>query len=92
MQQKYDVKTSVLASSEDTPPVRGPAYVEPVPQEPAVSVGRLSLLLVPPRDDMGDARGQRVRGPPEPQSRRARVYHHDEVALYLLKAPQRARE
>lgn len=74
------------------PPERGPPYVEPVPEEPAVSVGRLSLLLVPPRDDVGNAHGQRVRGPPEPQSRGPRVYHHDEVALDLLKTPQRARE
>lgn len=67
-----------------------PAYIEPVPQEPAVPVGRLSLLLVPPGDDMGDAHGQRVRGPPEPQRGRAGVYHHDEVALDLLK--HRARQ
>lgn len=40
---------------------------------------------------MRDPRGQRVRGPPEPQGGRAGVDHHDEVALYLLKAAQRAR-
>lgn len=70
---------------------RGRAYVEAVPEEPAVPVGRLALLLVPPRDHVRDARGQRVRGPPEPQGGRAGVDHHDEVALYLLKAAQRAR-
>lgn len=81
MRQKYVVKTPILASS----------YIEPVPEEPAVPVGRLSLLLVPPRDDVGDAHGQRVRGPAEPQSGGAGVDHHDEVALDLLKAPQGAR-
>lgn len=69
----------------------GRAYTEAVPEEPAVPVGRLALLLVPPRDHVRDARGQRVRGPPEPQGGRAGVDHHDEVALYLLKEAQRAR-
>lgn len=69
----------------------GAAYIEAVPEEPAVPVGRLARLLVPPRDHVRDARGQRVRGPPEPQGGGAGVDHHDEVALYLLKAAQRAR-
>lgn len=73
------------------PARRGGAYIEAVPEEPAVPVGRLARLLVPPRDHVRDARGQRVRGPPEPQGGRAGVDHHDEVALYLLKAAQRAR-
>lgn len=65
---------------------RGAAYIEAVPQQPAVPVGRLALLLVPPRDDVGDAYGQRIRCPPDAQGRGAGVDHHDEVALDLLQA------
>lgn len=65
---------------------RSAAYIEAVPQQPAVPVRRLALLLVPPSDDVRDAHRQRVRGPPESQGRGAGVDHHDEVALDLLQA------
>lgn len=62
------------------------AHIEAVAEQPAVPVHRLALLLVPPRDHVRDARGQSVRGPPEPQGAGAGVDHHDEVALDLLEA------